>query len=88
MNITIITCVLPWKLQSGGAQAQFNMIDQLRKKHHITLIFPEDFQNKISAMKELQLIWPDVKLVAYPIWRQLLYPRFVHDKAERAFRLR
>ena len=87
MNITIITCVLPWKLQSGGAQAQFNMIDQLRKKHHITLIFPEDFQNKISAMKELQLIWPDVKLVAYPIWRQLLYPRFVHDKAERAFRL-
>ena len=45
MNITIITCVLPWKLQSGGAQAQFNMIDQLRKKHHITLIFPEDFQS-------------------------------------------
>lgn len=86
MNITIITCVLPWKLQSGGAQAQFNMIDQLRKKHHITLIFPEDFQNKISAMRELQQIWPDVKLAVYPLWRQLLYPRFLHDKAERAFK--
>ena len=40
MNITIITCVLPWRLNSGGAQAQFNMIDLLRKKHHITIIFP------------------------------------------------
>ena len=39
MNITIITCVLPWRLNSGGAQAQFNMIDRLRKKHHITIIF-------------------------------------------------
>ncbi len=87
MNITIITSVMPWKLLSGGAQAQFNMIDTLRKVHHITLIFHEDFQNKISAMKELQQMWPEVKLVVFPLWRQLLYPRFVIDKAERAFKL-
>lgn len=87
MNITIITCVLPWKLNSGGAQAQFNMIDQLRRQHHITLIFPEDSQNKISNMKELQQKWPDVTLRPFRLWRQLLYPRFVHDKAERALKL-
>lgn len=86
MNITIITCVLPWKLQSGGAQAQFNMIDQLRKMHHITLICPEDFQNKRSAMHELQQMWPEVRLVMYPVWRQLFYPRFVIDKVVRAFK--
>ena len=87
MNITIITCVLPWKLNSGGAQAQFNMIDQLRKKHYITLIFPEDSQNKMANMRELQQKWPDVKLKPFRLWRQLFYPRFVHDKAERALKL-
>lgn len=87
MNITIITCVLPWRLNSGGAQAQFNMIDLLRKKHHITIIFPEDTQNKIDNMHELQHKWPDVKFKPFRLWRQLLYPRFIHDKTERAFKL-
>lgn len=87
MNIIIITCVLPWRLNSGGAQAQFNMIDHLRKKHNITIIFPEDSQNKMVYAKELQQIWPDVKLRPYHIWKQMLYPRFLKDKAERAFKL-
>lgn len=87
MNIIIITCVLPWRLNSGGAQAQFNMIDHLRKKHNITIIFPEDSQNKMVYAKELQQIWPDVKLRPYSIWKQMLYPRFLKDKTERAFKL-
>ena len=87
MNIIIITCVLPWRLNSGGAQAQFNMIDHLRKKHNITIIFPEDSQNKMVYAKELQQIWPDVKLRPYRIWKQMLYPRFLKDKAERALKL-
>ncbi len=88
MNITIITEVLPWPLNSGGAQGQFNMIDQLRKQHHFTIIFMENGQNKKSYMKELQDKWPEVKLVAFPLWRQLLYPPFFHDKAERAYKLK
>ena len=87
MNITIITCVLPWRLNSGGAQAQFNMIDRLRKKHNITIIFPEDSQNRMEYARELQQIWHDVKLKPFRIWQQMLYPRFVMDKAERAFKL-
>lgn len=87
MNITIITEVLPWPLSSGGAQGQFNIIDQLRKHHHFTLIFIENRVNKISSMKELQEKWPDVNIICYPLWRQLLNPRFFKDKVERAFKL-
>ena len=85
MNITIITEVLPWPLNSGGAQAQFNMINKLRKLHHFTLIFLENGQNKISYMKELQEKWPEVKIVCFPMWRQLLYPKFFIEKIKRAF---
>ena len=48
MNITIITIVLPYPLNSGGAQAQYNIIDLLRKKHRITMIFPENGYNEAA----------------------------------------
>lgn len=88
MNITIITEVLPWPLNSGGAQGQYNMIEQLRKEHHFTLIFMENGQNKSLYMKELQAKWPEVKIVGFPLWRQLLYLPFFKDKAERALKLK
>lgn len=88
MNITIITELLPWPLNSGGAQGQFNMIDQLRKLHHITLIFQENGYNKLSAKRILEEKWPDVKILAFPYWRQLCHPQFLLDKIERAFKLK
>lgn len=39
MNILIITPVFPYPLNSGGAQAQFNMIDKMRDKYNITLLY-------------------------------------------------
>jgi glycosyltransferase involved in cell wall biosynthesis len=87
MNITIITSYLPWPLNSGGAQAQYNMIDVLRKRHHITLIFPINSQNKQKYANELQNLWPDVNIKPYSFLRQLCYPKFVYEKAERAFKL-
>ena len=42
MNITIITPSFPYPLTSGGAQAQFNMIDRIRKIHNITIIYIEN----------------------------------------------
>ena len=50
MNILILTIILPYPLDSGGAQAQYNMIDNLRHKHNITLVFPENRTNSIRAM--------------------------------------
>jgi glycosyltransferase involved in cell wall biosynthesis len=83
MNIVIITHYLPYPLSSGGAQAQYNMIDQLRHEHQITLVFNEGSGNTIHAMKQLQALWPDVKILAYRYYRQLLCWRFIRDKVKR-----
>ncbi len=88
MNITIITNVFPYPLNSGGAQAQFNMIDVLRKKHNISIIFTEDGSNKLSAMRSLKRIWPKVRFFPFRYVRQMCYPLFLKDKAVRAFKLK
>ena len=50
MNIIVISILLPYPLNSGGAQAQFNLIDKLRKKHNITFIFPENEQEVLDEL--------------------------------------
>lgn len=87
MNITIITSSFPYPLTSGGAQAQFNMIDRIRKIHDITLIYIENRNTSKKNIMALQSMWPDVRIVTYPVIRQLTYPRYVCDKAVRAFKL-
>ena len=87
MNITIITILLPYPLTSGGAQAQYNMIDVLRKRHHITIIFPLGGQNHKWALKELRTKWPEVTFHPYSFFRQLLYFPFFIDKVTRFFNL-
>lgn len=88
MNITIITNVFPYPLNSGGAQAQFNMVDMLRKKHNISIIFTEDSSNRMSAMRSLSKLWPEVKFFPFRYVRQMCYPLFFKDKAIRAFKLK
>lgn len=87
MNITIITPVFPYPLNSGGAQAQYNMIDMLRKKHNITLIYiQKNYKDNANEIK-LKAIWPDVNIVSYKFSRQLLSPTFLYNKGKRAFDL-
>lgn len=88
MNITIITSTLPYPLNSGGAQAQYNFIDQLRKVHHISIIFPENQKNQQQAMRHLQVQWPEVTFYRYPYLRQLTHGAFLKDKIVRAIKLR
>lgn len=87
MKVVIASIVLPYPLTSGGAQGVFNMVEELRRTHHITLLFPVNAGNTISAMHELQRLWPDVDLRPYSYARQLKHPRFLLDKAVRAFNL-
>ena len=87
MNILIISDVLPYPLNSGGAQAQYNMIEFLRKFHHFTFIFPENGHNKTKHLKHLKEIWPEVDFRPYSYIRQLLYPKFLWDKAIRFIKL-
>lgn len=84
MNIVIISILLPFPLNSGGAQAQYSMIDRLRKKHRITFIFPENGQNRKGAMYELQKRWPEVTFYPYSFVAQLLDPVFLLSKIRRA----
>lgn len=87
MNITIITILLPYPLDSGGAQAQFNMINALRYKHRIDLIFPENAHNSTKAIKELRARWPEVSFHPFSLWRQLIHLPFLLSKVERAIKL-
>lgn len=86
MNITIISSVLPYPLNSGGAQAQFNMIDGLRHIHNITYLFIETRINQAQALKELAGKWQNVNIVIYPYLRQLMHGSFLKDKILRAFK--
>lgn len=88
MNIVIISVLLPYPLNSGGAQAQFNMIDKLRTKHRITFVFPENGQNSLPAMRKLQELWPEVTFKPYRFALQLANLRFFYSKIERAFNLK
>lgn len=88
MNIVIISVLLPYPLDSGGAQAQFNIIDKLRAKHNITFVFPENSLNKINAMQELQKLWPNVTFKPYRFLAQLTDFFFFFDKIVRAFNLK
>ena len=84
MNIVILTIILPYPLDSGGAQAQYNMIDSLRHKHNITLVFPENGMNSMGAMEELKRRWPEVDFRPYRFVRQLMNPSFLLSKIKRA----
>lgn len=82
-NILIITSQLPYPLNSGGAQAQYNMIDELRHMHHITLLFFVDRHNRKADMRQLQRLWPNVTIVPYPYILQAIYPQFLFRKIKR-----
>ena len=88
MNITIITPFLPYPLNSGGAQAQYNFIDTLRKEHRIQMIFPFNGKNRPEALKHLQKVWPEVSFRPYSYGRQLCHGPFLKDKFVRALKLK
>ncbi|MCD8289629.1 MAG: glycosyltransferase family 4 protein [Prevotella sp.] len=87
-SLVIITNVLPWPLTSGGSQGQHSIIAELRKRFKITILFTQDGKNTLHAAHELQQLWPDVRLVPFTYFRQMLYPRFVAEKIIRAMKLK
>lgn len=83
MNILIITPYLPYPLSSGGAQAVFNMVDNLRSQHNYTMIINEGGQNNAMNREALKKLWPNVDIIYYPFTKQLLSPSFVYEKTRR-----
>lgn len=64
MNVLIITASFPYPLNSGGNQAQFSLIDQLRNQVNFSLLY---FRNPsiFESENTLRQLWPEVKF--YPI---------------------
>lgn len=88
MNLTIITPTLPFPLNSGGAQAQFNMINALRNKYNITIIFIQTRLNQSTPIKELSKKWPNVTISTYTYMRQILHWPFLKNKIARAIKIK
>ena len=75
-NILIVTPYLPYPIDSGGAQAQFHMIDYLRKEVNISLAFTYyPSQGMEDNIEKLQSLWPDVQFFPFFIKRQNFWYR-------------
>ena len=64
MKILIVTPYMPYPLDSGGSQAQFQMIDGLRRKAELSVLFPLRKENDPDYLS-LKSLWPDVTFYPY-----------------------
>lgn len=82
-SLLIITPFFPYPIRSGGEQGQFNMIDALREKYHISIVFPINKDNHIEDVNAAASIWPKVKFFPYSKKDQYLYLPFLIQKGKR-----
>lgn len=84
-SILIITSFLPYPIHSGGEQAQYNMIEALRKDYKIGLVFPINRDNRPADVEALSSLWPEVRLFPFPLTSQYTHLPFLIQKARRFF---
>ncbi len=76
-NLLIVTPVFPYPLNSGGAQAQFHMIDSLRTQINISLAYPRRSKDE----ETLKRLWPNVNFYPYmkqrPCWFVRKYKKII-----------
>lgn len=82
-SILIITSFLPYPIHSGGEQAQYNMIEALRKTCKIGIIFPINRDNRPADVETLSSLWPEVRLFPFPLISQYTHLPFLIRKARR-----
>ena len=62
MRILLILPYIPYPLDSGGNQAVFTMVDNLRKSHKVSMLLRGGRKEYIAALERL---WPDVEFFVY-----------------------
>lgn len=82
-SILIITSFLPYPIRSGGDQAQYNMIEALRKDYNIGIIFPLNRDNQWKDVEAISSRWSDVRLYPFPLRSQYTHLPFFAHKAKR-----
>lgn len=60
MNLLLIAPYMPYPLSEGGRISQFAIIDQMRKKHRITLVLVSYSKEDDAHIKELEILWPEI----------------------------
>lgn len=83
MKILIALPFIPLEKNSGGNQAVINMIEYLRSKCSVTLVFPVRHHNCDKA-DQLASMWPDVDVRPYKYWENEYHVPFF--KADRQYR--
>lgn len=79
-KILIVTPYLPYPINSGGAQAQYHMINYLRKHLHISLAYTYTPGKKTDQSQDiLKTIWPEVTFYPFPVFRD----SFIYRKCKR-----
>ena len=71
-SLLIITPFLPYPICSGGDQAQYNVIENLRQFYNISLVFPINQDNHRGDIQELSSRWQNVKFYPFSLKDQLL----------------
>ena len=65
MKLLFIIPWLPYPLNSGGAQAFFNMVDEIRKVHRVSLLLNTWNKEEEANVNALREVWPDVSILNY-----------------------
>lgn len=55
---------MPYPLNSGGAQAQFHMINEIRKHYRTNIVFEVTAANRL-AFEQLKTLWANVNFLPY-----------------------
>lgn len=79
-SILIITPFLPYPIHSGGEQAQYNMINELRNFYRISMAFPLNQDNHRRDVSRLAALWPEVKLFPFSFKDQCCSLSFLYRK--------
>ena len=82
-SILIITSFLPYPIHSGGEQAQYNMIEALRKTCKMGIVFPLNRDNRPADVEALSSLWPEVRLFPFSLISQYTHLPFLIQKAKR-----
>jgi len=83
-SLLIITPFLPYPIRSGGEQAQYNVIENLRNSYHISLVFPINKDNQPRDIRQLAQKWENVRFYPFPLKDQVLYLPFLFRKLGKA----
>jgi len=63
--LIILKTAVPYELKSGGQQAVYHMIDYLRHKMDISLLFPYQGEAKQTKVEDLQSNWANVNFYIF-----------------------